>query len=313
MAPEETARIAESLGSDVVGTRTLGGGFSHETSLLTLADGAVVVARLGGSSPAVEAAVLAEARRCVPVPRVLCLLSGDTGARQAMVLEYVPGTPLSEVLAGGALDAADLGELGTEVGRAVAAVGAVTFDRPGFFSDEHLTLTEEPPWSRQLPEFAERCMATTPDERLDEATRTAWIDLCGANAPALTRVDDHARLVHSDANPKNILVTRVRRGWRVDAILDWESSFSGCAYADAANMLRFGADYPAGFADGFRTAFAEQGPEGDPRPDDWAYLGRVTDMFALSDLVTRPPGHPVADRAAVVIRNQVAHGIPDSG
>jgi hypothetical protein len=34
------------------------------------------------------------------------------------------------------------------------------------------------------------------------------------------------------------------------------------------------------------------------------------DMFALSDLVTRPDGHPVADQAAVEIRRWIAAGIP---
>jgi hypothetical protein len=34
------------------------------------------------------------------------------------------------------------------------------------------------------------------------------------------------------------------------------------------------------------------------------------DMFALSDLVTRPVGHPVADEAAGEIRRWLADGIP---
>ncbi|MDP9430892.1 MAG: hypothetical protein M3Q47_19445 [Actinomycetota bacterium] len=48
-----------------------------------------------------------------------------------------------------------------------------------------------------------------------------------------------------------------------------------------------------------------------PLVDRWVYLGRVLDMFALSDLVTHPLGHPVADQAAAQIRYWVPHGIPD--
>ena len=44
--------------------------------------------------------------------------------------------------------------------------------------------------------------------------------------------------------------------------------------------------------------------------EDWSYLGHVLDMFALSDLVTRPPGHPVADQAAQQIMRRVAGGVP---
>jgi hypothetical protein len=37
-----------------------------------------------------------------------------------------------------------------------------------------------------------------------------------------------------------------------------------------------------------------------------AYLGRVLDMLALSDLVTRPVGHPIAEQATQQIRRLVA-------
>jgi hypothetical protein len=96
----------------------------------------------------------------------------------------------------------------------------------------------------------------------------------------------------------------------VDAVLDWEFSYSGCPYGDAANMARFGADYPVGFLDGFRAAFAGHQPVGLVAAEDWNYLGRVLDMFALSDLVTRPVGHPTADQAAQQIRRWVTAGLP---
>lgn len=232
------------------------------------------------------------------------------GAAPAMVLEHVSGNPLSEVLTADGLGAASLAGLGAEVGRVVAGIGAVTFDAPGFFVDEALTVGPERPWSQQLPEFAATCMAGTPEARLDQATKRAWADLCAAHAPALTDVDQHARLVHADVNPKNILVSPTGDGWRVDAVLDWEFSYSGCPYGDAANMVRFGTDYPAPFLDGFRTGFADHQPV-EPAPH-WDYLGHVLDMFALSELVTRPLGHPVADQAAEQIRRWVARGVPRS-
>ncbi|MGB3438258.1 MAG: phosphotransferase [Actinophytocola sp.] len=161
----------------------------------------------------------------------------------------------------------------------------------------------------KLSQAETECMDRVPSTRLDTATRKAWADLCAAHAPALADVDDHARLVHSDLNPKNILVTRTGRGWRVDAVLDWEFSYSGCPYADAANMTRFGADYPNDFLDGFRAAFADNLP-GDLTAEDWLYLGRVLDMFALSSLATEE--HPIADQAAREILRWVADGLPDS-
>ena len=313
MRAEETDAVAAALGLPVVEVRRLTGGFSHETCLLTLKGGERVVARLGGPDPGIEAAVMDRARAHVPVPQVLCLVpaTGNDETRPAMVLEYVSGTPLSDVLAAAGDDRGSMSELGAEVGRVIACIGAATFGRPGFFTDRDLAVGELPPWSGQLPEMAAACMAATPPERLDQATRRAWSALCAAHAPALAAVDAQARMVHADANPKNILVTRTGGGWRVDAVLDWEFSFSGSPYADAANMTRFSGDYPARFTEGFRDGFAGNQPAGLPCPADWAYLGRVLDMIALSDLVTRPLGHPVADQAAAQIRHWLAHDIPD--
>jgi Ser/Thr protein kinase RdoA (MazF antagonist) len=310
MQTDEVQDIAEALGREVLTTSTLAGGFSHETSLLTLTDGRVV-ARLGGPDPAIEAAVMATARRYVPVPEVLLVLAAvGAQARPAMVIEYVPGTPLSDVLAADDSRDSAMAELGAEVGRVSAGVAAVTFDRPGFFADAGLTPAPQPPWSAQLTGFAESCMTATPEARLDAATRRAWAGLCAKHAPSLVRVDDQARLAHADLNPKNILVSRAGAGWRVDALLDWEFSYASSPYGDAANMARFGADYPAAFRTGFATAFAACQPADLPPPEDWAYLGRVLDMFALSDLVTRRLGHPVADRAALQIKSWLANGVP---
>ena len=294
--PAELDAVGAALGGRVLATATLAGGFSHETCLVTLDEGRVV-ARFGGGDPAVEAAVMAAGRRHVPVPEVLAVLPGGDGVRPAMVIAYVDGTPLSEVLDSGA---ADLRDLGAEVGAVAARIGSVTFDRPGFFTGPDLAVSPQAPWSEQLPGMVAACMAAT--TRLDAGERDAWLALCTAHAPALRPVDDLAMLTHGDVNPKNILVSRAPGGWRVDAVLDWEFAYSGCPAGDAANMLRFAEDYPDAFVAGFRAGFG----------DDPGGAGRVLDMFALSDLVTRPAGNPVADRAAGLIRHWLANGVPRS-
>jgi aminoglycoside phosphotransferase (APT) family kinase protein len=304
----EIEAVAEALGEAVITVRPLAGGFSHETCLLTLAGGNRVVVRLGGADPAIEAAVMVRGGTRVPVPRLLRVVpAAGEEVRPAMVLEYVAGTPLSDVLTGGG---DGMVGLGAEVGRVIADIGAVSFDRPGFFRDRDLGVWEIVPWSRLLPEFVANCMDAVPAERLDPGTWHAWAKLCAKHAPALAAVDGDARLVHADANPKNILVAREGSGWRVTAVLDWEFSFSGCPYADAGNMMRFSDEYPADFTAGFRAGFSGNLPAGLSGGEDWDYLGRIFDMFALSDLVTRPTGHAVADQAATQIRRWVAAGVP---
>jgi len=289
----EIQSVAAALGQEVLAATVLAGGFSHSTWLVELTEGPVV-ARFGGGDPAIEAAVMARAPG--PVPAVLSVAP--------MIIAYVPGTPLSSVLAS---PARDLAGLGRAVGRAVAEVSAVRFDRPGFFTDPSLSVGKQPPWSAQLPAFA--ASAQVPPDRLDAATLSAWVSLCTEHAPALSAVEHQARLAHGDVNPKNILVTHTTDGWRVDALLDWEFSYSGSPYADAANMARFGASYPrafmAAFGEGFAAGFVDL-----PLVEEWAYIGRVFDMFALTDLVTRPVGHEVADQAAEVIREWTKTGVP---
>jgi fructokinase len=291
--PSEIRSVAAALDQEVLAATVLAGGFSHSTWLVTLSSGPVV-ARFGGGDPLIEAAVMTRAPG--PVPAVL--------STSPMVIAYVPGTPLSQVLSA---DPPDLAGLGHVVGTAVAAVAAVRFDRPGFFTDASLSVGPQPPWSAQLADFA--ASARVPPERLDSAVLAAWVSLCAEHAPALAAVDDQARLAHGDVNPKNILVTHTADGWRVDALLDWEFSYSGSPYADAANMARFGADYPppfmAAFADGFAAGVTDL-----PLVEDWAYIGRVFDMFALTDLVTRPLGHEVADQAATIITEWTKTGVP---
>jgi hypothetical protein len=89
----EVERIASELGRTVVEARSLAGGFSHETGLMALTGGDRVVVRFGGPDPRNEAAVMARAGACVPVPQVLRVLTARRSARPAMVLEYVAGTP----------------------------------------------------------------------------------------------------------------------------------------------------------------------------------------------------------------------------
>ena len=313
MRAAEADVVASELGQPVTDVRSLAGGFSHETCLVELGTDRVVV-RLGGTDPAIEAAVMDAARGHVPVPDVLRVRPAADGvSRPVMILEFVDGTPLSHVLASdGAGDRASMTDLGAVTGQAFGGVAAVTFNGPGFFTSQDLAVGDMPPWSEQLPGMAVNCMAGTPDSRLDSDAKRAWIGLCTRHAPALASVDNQARLVHADANPKNVLVTRAGDGWRVDAVLDWEFSFSGSPYADYANMTRFAGTYPDGFTDGFRAGFAARltGELAGELDEDWAYLGRVMDMFALSDLVTRPEGHPVADEAAGEIRRWITSGVP---
>jgi len=305
MTPAEVEAVESALGEHVLSWRDLAGGYSHETCVVEFAGGAVVV-RLGGGAPTVEAEVMRRAGEHVPVPGIRVVHeSADRDVRSFMVIDHVAGVALSDVL-DSEVSADDLGVLGVAVAKVSLCIGALTAaPRPGFFADAQLRVPPERPWSEQLPEVAAACMESTPDTRLEPSTRRAWVELCTKHAPSLTEVDEQARLVHSDFNPKNLLVAHTDAGWRVASVLDWEFAYAGCRYTDAGNMLRHAVDYPAAYVDGFRAGYGEGVPAG----VSWEYLGAVIDMFALSDLVTRPGAHPVADLAAGRIRSLLGGGL----
>jgi hypothetical protein len=106
------------------------------------------------------------------------------------------------------------------------------------------------------------------------------------------------QLVHSDFNPKNILVA----DGTVTAVLDWEFAFSGSPLFDVGNMLRFVGDYPPAFENGFVNGFAGNGGH---LPPGWRRISAALDLFALADLLTRPPDRPIPAQVARLIRKRL--------
>ena len=116
-------------------------------------------------------------------------------------------------------------------------------------------------------------------------------------------VADHSRLVHSDFNPKNLVVAQDGAGWRVSAVLDWEFAFAGPPLTDVGNMLRFGDDLPDGFEDAFIESFAAGGGE---LPPDWRRIAEALDLVALLDLAARERDNPIVSRARAKLRRLAA-------
>ena len=288
--------VAEELGDRALEWVVLAGGFRHRTVRVRLRS-ADVLMRFGQRDPSVEAAVMRLAAAEVPVPEVLLERPG------CLVVEYVPGTLLADVLADpGPPDMAALGEV---VGKTVAKIGTPQFSRPGFFTGPDLDVSAQPPWSEQLVGVARDALSHMPPQRLSESQRRDWLDVCAEAARRMEPADVQARLVHGDVNPKNILVRRLGAQWQVAALLDWEFAHSGCPYSDAANLLRFRDDYPPPFVASFATAYEREVVE--PRAD-WYPIGQALDVFSLSQLLAHDVGHPVADRVERLVREALRDG-----
>jgi fructokinase len=331
-------------GRRLVSARRLAGGYRNDNLLLTTADGTHAVLRRyrHENRCAVEAALARRVAGVVPVAEVIAADPDGAAAGEPVLLSrFVPG-----VLASAALrDArgADAEDLGRATGAALAAIGGVSFARPGFFDGPDLV--PGPPGfepTTDLPAFVRRCLAATgPGPGTDEpATDRPGTDEPGTDRPgtdepgtdwpgrgldgperaALLRLADHLagflpavhgarQLVHGDFNPKNLLVRRgAGTGWAVAAVLDWEFAHSSTPLTDVGNMLRFSDEHPPGFGAGFVAGFRAHGGQ---LPAQWREISRAVDLYALADLMTRPGQHPYVARARDRIRRQL--GPPAGG
>jgi aminoglycoside phosphotransferase (APT) family kinase protein len=119
---------------------------------------------------------------------------------------------------------------------------------------------------------------------------------------------DRICLVHSDFNPKNLLVDPATA--QITGLIDWEFAHAGSPYTDLGNLLRFCDDPVLG---GAVLSVVRAGVDLGDRLQDRA---RVADLWALIDLAGRAAANPVAAAAhALVTRiadtGDLAGGRPD--
>jgi aminoglycoside phosphotransferase (APT) family kinase protein len=292
-------------GQRLTSARLLSCGYRNRNTLIRTASGQRFVLRQylqpsAGRSCEIEAALTARLQDRVPVPEVIAADIDGTAAGQPILLSrFVPGVMLKSVLADRSAPAADLGR---GVGRVLAAIGTLTFDGPGLFTDGSLQPSEAG-LPGTLPEFVARCVSAGPAATaLSAAELTALGKLADSAKSHLDRLPSASQLVHSDFNPKNLLVQEQAGQWSVSAVLDWEYAFSGSALCDVGNMLRFAEEIPADFAAGFIDGFTEAGGA---LPPDWREVSRALDLYALADLLTRPADHRYFGKALAAVRAQL--------
>ena len=109
---------------------------------------------------------------------------------------------------------------------------------------------------------------------------TYLADAADRHFPALRALDDSFALLHADFKPTNVLVDDAGR---VQALLDWEFSWSGPPLFDVGQMVRYA--LPDEFQAAFADAYVECGGE---LPNDWRWLARCLDVLNLAQLLARP-------------------------
>ncbi len=245
-------------------------------------------------APEVDAAVLHLVRGLLPVPDVLEVRRGSVAADRPglLVTSWVEGARGDQVLP--TLDDAGQARLGRHVGRLVGVLGGMPTTRPGPFVDPTLRIGDFGP-PDGLPAFAEGAGL-----RWDADLLTRLVEVATDAQTSLDAVD-RSCLVHSDLNPKNLLVDP--ETLEVTAVLDWEFAHAGHPFTDLGNVLRF--DRTPAYVEGVLASY--QGRHGVP-PDEALALARAADLWALVDLASRAGRNPVADRADLLLRAVAAQG-----
>lgn len=273
----------------------LSGGWSGQMFLAEVAgERSVVRIYAGSSGPGhrgaaaheVDAALLRLVRGLVPVPEVLELRQADpeAGLPALLVTSYVEGVRGDELLP--TLDPGRLAEVGRRLGDLLADLAGMPMLRPGPFVDGDLAIglfdvADGLPGF--VDEHAGRLVGFGPGE-------LAVLHAVAEEAQELLDTVDRVCLVHSDLNPKNLLLDPDLL--TVVSVVDWEFTHAGHPYTDLGNLLRFERD-PA-FADAVLAAFTAR--RGGIAAEALA-LARAADLWALVELASRAGANPVADRA----------------
>ncbi len=266
----------------------LAGGWSGQTFLAESGGRKVVVRTYHpGARPEIDAALLRRAAELVPVPDVLDV------RRDRLVTSYVEGVRGDLVLP--TLDDDGLASLGADLGLIAGTLAGVATPTAGLFSDEQLSIE---PFDLDLP----RWVAQHPQGWLhwSAAERSGLMDLAELAERRLTAVG-RTCLVHSDLNPKNLVVDT--ESLTVAAVLDWEFAHSGSPYTDLGNTVRF--DRRPAWVDAVAGAYADRLGE---EPAVALDMARHADLWALVELAARRGQNPIADRAHDRLRAMAATG-----
>jgi aminoglycoside phosphotransferase (APT) family kinase protein len=301
-AAETTSRLAtpgstsQNAGMDPTALTPLDGGWSGETFVAEVAGERSVVriyagpSHRGDNAHDVDAALLRLVRGLVPVPEVLEVRRADpaTDMPALLVTTFLPGVRADLLLP--ELDDERLVVLGARLGRILADLAGMPMLRAGPFVDGDLTIGSFALDGQSidgLPAFVsghEEALSHWTQGEL-EGLREVAVD-----AQALLDTVGRSCLVHSDVNPKNLLVDPDTL--EVTGLLDWEFAHAGHPYTDLGNLLRF--DRQPAFVGAVLDAYvARHGGA----PGEALDLARAADLWALVDLAGRRGQNPVADRA----------------
>ncbi|MEU4601492.1 phosphotransferase [Kribbella sp. NPDC023972] len=278
----------------------LTGGYGGQTYAVS-AGGEDAVLKLYVRDPgraAVDAALLRLVHGLLPVPRILDVKrDGSVDDPPFLLTERLPGINLQVFL--DSAGEAERREVGRQLGELLVRLSGMPFLTFGMFRDGELAI--DPFGLGDLERYAEGL-----DLRLTAEQRDSFAGVIAEAEDLLAEGVDRVCLVHSDFNPKNLLIDPATA--RITGLIDWEFAHAGSPYTDLGNLFRFCAD-PV-LAGGVLSVVRGSGLGlGEPLVD----LGRAADLWALLELAARAGENEVAAAAQDLVSRMADTGTLSGG
>lgn len=95
-------------------------------------------------------------------------------------------------------------------------------------------------------------------------------------------------LSHGDLGHRNVLVFQAGDRWRVNGVIDWETTTTGSPLVDIGSLFRYSKRYDEQFVDGFARGYRDAGGE---LPEGWLLTSRLLDATWLVDMLDDEQEH----------------------
>jgi len=89
-------------------------------------------------------------------------------------------------------------------------------------------------------------------------------------------------LSHGDLGHRNVIVARSGERWRINGVIDWETSTTGSPLFDIGSLFRYADRHDAAFRAAFERGYRDAGGA---LPDRWLVTARLLDITWLVDLL----------------------------
>jgi aminoglycoside phosphotransferase (APT) family kinase protein len=283
----------------------LSGGFMNANFLASPESGAAVVVRVYSTDmkTAEREFDILRFLESQPVSTPKALVCFEVQKRPVVIMEFLPGCTLEDrLLSGESLELTIYEEIGAQLGE----IHNIRFPDAGFIGPKVQIGREYEDFTVFLRQFIEKTLKDLEckPERLDPLLNQRLRRLVQDKWGSVLNAEPVRQLVHTDFNPKNIMVSH-RGTVGVVGVIDWEFSLSGNGLIDLGTFFRFSYDYPDGAREKFAEGYRRTNPD---LPENWVDASKLLDLGNMCSFLERREDYQKSFRTArTVIQSTLEH------